>query len=103
MKLVIIESPYAGYVNRNREYLNQCIRDSLSRGEAPFASHKMYTDSLDDEVFDERCQGMVAGFSWMMKADKVVVYDDYGVSIGMKKGIAMADYYDKPVEYRRIL
>ena len=39
MKLVILESPYAGDVEANVEYARACVRDSLSRGEAPIASH----------------------------------------------------------------
>lgn len=50
MILVIIESPYAGDVDRNLEYLRAAMRDCLKRGEAPFASHALYTQPgvLDD-------------------------------------------------------
>jgi hypothetical protein len=40
---VILESPYAGHVHRNKAYLQLCIRDCIARGEAAFASHQMYT------------------------------------------------------------
>lgn len=39
MKLVILESPYAGDVCRNVDYARQCLRDCLLRGESPIASH----------------------------------------------------------------
>ena len=39
---VVIESPYAGDVKRNRAYLKACLRDSLARGEFPFASHAVF-------------------------------------------------------------
>ena len=42
---VIIESPYTGDVERNLEYARRCMRDSIKRGEAPFASHLLYTHS----------------------------------------------------------
>ena len=32
MKLVILESPYAGDVAANEEYARLCVRDSLSPG-----------------------------------------------------------------------
>lgn len=50
MRRVIIESPYAGNVEANATYLRRCLRDSLLRGEAPFASHAIYTlpGVLDD-------------------------------------------------------
>jgi hypothetical protein len=50
MKKVIIESPFAGDVKKNIEYARKCMRDSLLRGEAPLASHLLYTQDgiLDD-------------------------------------------------------
>lgn len=52
MKRVILESPYAGDVERNLTYARECVRDSLSRGEAPIASHLLYTQEgiLKDEI-----------------------------------------------------
>ena len=56
MRLVIIESPYAGDIEKNVEYARACVRDSLSRGEAPIASHLLYTQPgiLKDEIPSER-------------------------------------------------
>ena len=34
MRLVILESPYAGDIERNVAYARACLRDSLLRGEA---------------------------------------------------------------------
>jgi len=83
MKRVVIESPYAGAVEANLEYLQECIRDSLSRGEAPFASHQMYTDALDDRVPEQRKLGINAGFIWWVEAELIVFYLDHGMSDGM--------------------
>lgn len=84
MKRVIIESPYAGDVDRNVGYLRQCIIDCLRRGEAPFASHRMYTDALDDLLPGERMLGINAGFAWRAAAELSVFYADYGYSSGMQ-------------------
>lgn len=46
MILVLLESPYAGYVERNLAYARACARDCLLRGEAPFASHLLYAANL---------------------------------------------------------
>lgn len=56
MGLVIIESPYAGDVERNIEYARRRVRDSPARGEAPIASHLLYTQPgiPDDNVPSER-------------------------------------------------
>ena len=100
---VIIESPYAGDVERNKRYLAACMRDCLmNHGEAPFTSHGLYTVALDDDKPLERDAGINAGFSWAVVAEYVVVYYDFGVSGGMKLGIANAEKLGLPVEMRRI-
>ena len=102
MRKVIIESPYAGDVDRNEKYLDRCIKDSLDRGEAPFASHKMYTNALDDNIPNERLSGIVAGFAWRLDAEATVVYTDYGISLGMRFGIQAAKECNHPIEERTI-
>lgn len=102
MRLVIIESPYAGDIEANVEYARACVRDSLSRGEAPIASHLLYTQPgiLRDEVPDERQWGIDAGLAWRAVAEASVVYTDRGISSGMEYGIKAAKDAGKPVEYR---
>ena len=103
MRKVIIESPYAGDVERNRAYLLRCIRDCLQRGEAPFASHQMYTDVLDDGNPDERFWGIMAGENWRRVADATVVYRDHGITPGMASGIHQASAISNhAVEYRSL-
>src|SRR5690348_15054046 len=104
MRLVIIESPFAGNVERNVEYARRCVRDSLKRGEAPIASHLLYTQPgiLDDYVPSERQWGIDAGLAWRRVADASVVYTDYGISEGMQYGINAAHAAGRPVEYRVI-
>ena len=71
MRRVIIESPYAGDTTSNIAYARRCMADSLARGEAPFASHLLYTQRgiLDDTQPAERKRGMDAGFAWATYAD----------------------------------
>ncbi len=61
MRRVIIESPYAGDVETNVRYARACVRDSLLHGEAPIASHLLYTQEgvLRDEVPEERRWGCI--------------------------------------------
>lgn len=105
MKLVILESPYAGDVKANEEYARLCVRDSLSRGEAPIASHLLYTQPtiLDDTDPEERQWGIDAGLAWKAVAEMSVVYTDRGVSQGMEYGIAAAMEAGLEVEFRTIL
>lgn len=104
MRRVIVESPYAGDVETNLKYLRACMRDCLLRGEAPFASHGLYTQDgvLDDNVPEEREHGIQAGFAWRSIADCTVVYTDLGTSRGMEYGIAHASKKGVPVEYRTL-
>ena len=104
MRLVIVESPYAGDIAANVAYARACLADCLARGEAPFACHLLYTQPgvLRDEVPAERRLGMDAGWAWYRAADACVVYTDRGVSPGMEFGIAVARAAGKPVEYRTL-
>lgn len=90
---VIIESPYAGVIERNLRYLRACMADCLRRGEAPFASHALYTQPgvLDDNDSTQRELGINAGFAWRSSADYTVVYTDLGWSRGMHLGIDHAE------------
>lgn len=99
---VILESPYRGGEAKYERYLERCIADSIGRGEAPFASHKMYTDALDDSVLAERELGMALGFAWRRSAIRTVVYEDYGVSSGMQEGIDDATAIGQDVDRRLI-
>lgn len=104
MRLVIIESPYAGDVATNIEYARAAVRDSLMRGEAPIASHLLYTQPgiMRDEVHEERQHGIDAGLAWQHASDATAVYTDRGTSKGMEYGIAAARAAGKPVEFRTL-
>lgn len=101
---VVVESPYAGDVERNVAYARDCMKDCLRRGEAPFASHLLYTQDgvLDDTINEERDLGIEAGLTWGDVADKTVVYTDLGITPGMQFGINRAEAMEREVEYRRI-
>lgn len=104
MRLVSVESPYAGDVPVNEAYARACLADCLQRGEAPIASHLLYTQPgvLDDTIPAERMLGIHAGFAWNAHADATVVYTDRGISKGMEYGIEAARAAGRPIEYRNI-
>jgi len=105
---VILESPFAAPttagVRRHIAYARACIRDSLDRDEAPFASHLLYTQRgiLNDRNPDERKRGIDAGLAWGTEADLTVVYIDLGVTQGMLQGIERAMTEGRPVEQRSL-
>lgn len=108
MRRVVLESPYAGAdhpaIMANVEYARRCVRDSLGRGEAPIASHLLYTQPgiLRDGVPGEREQGIAAGLAWLSGAEASVVYTDHGITDGMKRGMAAARSLGLPVEMRSL-
>lgn len=104
MKRVIIESPYAGDTERNVRYARACVRDSVLRGEAPIASHLLFTQQgiLNDDILAERSAGIAAGHAWMSRADLCAVYTDLGLSEGMKRGIERAFAEQTAIEFRTI-
>lgn len=111
MVRVILESPYAGTtqeeIDANVTYARECVRDSLMRGEAPIASHLLYTQPgiLRDDVPEERKQGIEAGLAWLDVADMSVFYLDRGVSKGMQAAMIrvqeLGRKYDKRYLYKK--
>lgn len=104
MRLVILESPYAGDVERNTRYARACLRDCLMRGEAPFASHLLYAQDgvLRDSIPKERELGIAAGLAWGAGTDATVVYTDLGITDGMNQGITHSMIHGRLVEYRQL-
>jgi hypothetical protein len=106
MQLVILETPYASETEEgcllNIEFARLCMRDCFLRGEAPFASHLLYTQPgiLDDKEPSERMLGINSGLLWGKAASKTVVYLDKGVSKGMVYGIQNAKENNRDIEYR---
>ena len=102
--LVLLESPFAGDVEKNLKYARKCMRDCFMRGEFPFASHLLYTQEgiLDDDLPNERNLGINAGLYWGKFASKTVVYTDLGITEGMKQGIGRAKKEGRLVEMRKL-
>jgi len=103
MKRVIIESRYAGDIERHLAYARACLADSVGRGEAPIAFHLLYPLVLDDAQPEDREQGLAASAAWYESADLVAVYTDLGVSAGMQRGIAVAESLGVRVDRRSLL
>ena len=104
MRRVILESPYAGDVDGNLAYARACIRDCLTRGEAPIASHLLFTQPgvLRDGMPEDRKLGIEAGLAWITIADAMVIYIDRGMSPGMQAAMREAQRIALPVELRSL-
>lgn len=108
MRRVIIESPYASTteqdIRNNIAYARACMKDSLSRGESPIAMHLLHTQDgiCDDQIPEQRTRSLLVGFEWTKVADAVVVYTDFGISIGMQHGIESGKSAGVVIEYRTL-
>ena len=115
VRLVVVESPFAcklktcaslaepcPHVRAHEAYARASMLDCLRRGEAPFASHLLYTQVLNDLLPIQRTIGIAAGLAWAERADATVVYEDFGISGGMRQGIEHAIRLGRAVEHRRI-
>lgn len=100
--LTIIESPFSGDTFRNVLYAQAAVRDSIARGETPFASHLFFTQVLQDELLDEREQGFRLASRFYGFAKQVVLYTDLGISKGMIWGMERARDHGIPVVQRQM-
>ena len=114
LRLVIVESPFAARkpdgtwdpegVEENLRYVRAAMHDCLLKGEAPYASHALYTQPgvLDDQVPAERELGIAGGFAWNTRAETSIFFIDRGISSGMKLGIKNAIEGGRPIEVRSL-
>ena len=106
MKKVLIESPFKGKTLKeeadNIEYAKACLLDSLNRGEAPYASHLLYPQVLDDNKPIERAKGIEAGLIWGKGALMSAIYIDRGITEGMIQGIHRAGRDGRPCYWRSL-
>lgn len=104
MRLVVLESPYAGDIRTNVAYARCCVADCLARGDAPIASHLLYTQPgiLRDDVPVERALGIEAGLLWAAHAQVSVFYTDLGWSPGMEAALKRAYAEDREAVVRRL-
>jgi hypothetical protein len=108
-KMVVIESPYSGDVDRNIRYLNLAMADSsVLYNEAPYASHsymtqhgrasKFFVSDYDDKWTVLSRDGAIKVSDTIRKrADLAVFYVDRGWSSGMKAAVQF--YKDNGISY----
>jgi hypothetical protein len=105
MRIVCLESPfkpsaddikiYAGryspaeLLRQNLVYARLLLLNSLKLGEAPFASHLLYTQ-VWSESDDLRDRGIKSGIEFHHRADLIVLGIDLGTSSGMRNAAANA-------------
>lgn len=99
MLIVAIESPFkpsdatvdqyqgrysrAELLRQNLIYARLCLLNALMRGEAPLASHLLYTQVWSERE-DLRESGIMAGMEIHHRVDLIALYVDIGISSGMR-------------------
>jgi hypothetical protein len=91
MNIVLVESPYAAGTTNKREaretalhYAAWCMADSCARGEAPIASHLLYTLVYPEDRAG-REQGLARRDELACRVDVVALYTDIGETEGMQR------------------
>jgi hypothetical protein len=102
IKLVILESPYAGEVNANVAYARRCLKDAALRGESAQASHLLLTQVLNDRDPEERALGIALGLAWRRVAEYSIFYTDRGWSSGMIAALDSAIAENRPFRLRAL-
>ncbi len=116
MKVVILESPYSGNIQRNIAYAQRCMADSReNHGEIPIVPHLLWTQhhlhpthfvSDYSEKYTLKNCGRDVSIKqieiFRQKADKIVFYVDYGFSKGMEYGLFHCKRNKIPYEKRKI-
>ncbi len=94
-KATIVISPYRAANGRSvgihvERAKTLCLL--LARAGVPtFASHLFATHFLDDNVLDEREAGIAISKCWIARADRLAVWDLWGITSGMAAEIAWAE------------
>lgn len=115
----LVCSPYSASTLQEREaniaYAWACLRDSArNHGEAPFASHLLYTQSpggrwaeekdgtTDEKHWISREDGLACEAAWRAAAERIVFYTDRGWSRGMIQAKDAAIHSNTPYVIRSL-
>ena len=98
--VAIVESPFSGDMERNRQYAIRACVDCLKRGEVPYASHLFFPQFLNELAPEQRELGLTAGYAMWNVATKIVLYCDLGKSGGMLRAAERATLRRFPIEER---
>lgn len=100
MEKIYVCSPLRGNekenIKRAEEY---CRKIVLKLNAIPICPHIYFTRFLNDNSKIERELGLDLGQRLLKDCDRVFVFDDYGISEGMKKEIEVAESLNIPVIY----
>lgn len=100
-RAIVIESPFKDEPMA-LHYLGECVKDSIARGEAPFASHGFYTRWLEDSDSTQRAQGIECQLALIRSTGRAVFYTDLGISKGMQEALQFCNRSGISIEFREL-
>lgn len=97
---IYICSPLRGNIDDNINKAKEYCKFVVAKMKAmPVCPHIYFTQFLDDNNELEREIGMDFGLRLLSECDRVIVFDNNGISEGMKKEIELANSINIPVGY----
>lgn len=81
--IVLIESPYAGDIQRNSEYARRAMLYVIEQGRTPIVPHLLYPQVLDDSDPMQRERALEMCAELRESVNQVWFFTDYGWSDGM--------------------
>jgi len=98
IKLVYICSPLRGDIERNIGNARGYCRFATRQGVVPLAPHIIFTQFLDDEILEEREQGLLMGLEILKHCSELYIFGDR-ISAGMLGEMEAARRLSIPIQY----
>ena len=98
MKLIFISSPYRGDTEGNTLKARRYCLFAYQSGVVPLAPHLHNTQFLDEDIPEERTEGLKLGLELLKKCDEVWMFGER-FSEGMLAELDTAINLKKPVRY----
>lgn len=100
MKTAYICSPYAGDVQKNKEYARMLCKWAINHDLAPICPHLYITEVMDDQKPTEMESGLKIALELLQLCDVVIVGTSFGISEGMLGELRLA--YNLGKEFKEI-
>ncbi len=95
-KMIYVASPYAGDVEKNVEFAKAACDYVRRCGFGFFAPHLFYPEFLDDNVPEQRKQGLEMGLSMLTRCDELWIFGNH-ISSGMRMELEYASKKGVPI------
>ena len=99
MKVIYVASPLSGNMELNQKRARVYCKYVKDKGFVPYAPHLLFTQFMNDEQEEDRKQAIIMNAEMLSRCDELWVFNDFGISKGMRAEIILADELKIPVSY----